>query len=390
MAAFTSTGGDLYTPIGVYRGNTDGLLTSTNATHNWTTLESTTTFEYDAFANDQDTPGQHTVRIKTGSGLTGGMKLERKEGKEGLHPRLYFKYVKSKMTKLQKERLKDRLGKLRKIIPTVKELGQQALYETLAKELALIVKQSEIVACGIELTISKVVIERFRYSVNEQVKIGLVELSDYDRLLPDTVVRKIRQCWKYGLFHKYWVLYTDHKVKEDTDGKKKKVEKLKTNEQKIKEKDPILFGTLEHDPDTFYFIADWEDEYCDLTLSKFLDTIREDDPEFAMDRIPEIDEEMVRSIIAEVDRKEGRLANTNSKNFKMLAEEEKIENSSSMSPTRKKIALARLRAGANVKEAKKAVKKTGQFLWKKVSSVPEAAKDTLETVKDFFLDKFRR
>jgi hypothetical protein len=39
-----------------------------------------------------------------------------------------------------------------------------------------------------------------------------------------------------------------------------------------KAKDPILFGVLKGTRN-LYFIGDWIDEYCDLTLDKFLSTL---------------------------------------------------------------------------------------------------------------------
>ena len=47
-------------------------------------------------------------------------------------------------------------------------------------------------------------------------------------------------------------------------------------------KDPILFGTFEQKIngiydicDRFYYIGDWEDEYCDLTLTKMVQKMSE-------------------------------------------------------------------------------------------------------------------
>src|SRR5699024_9424503 len=45
------------------------------------------------------------------------------------------------------------------------------------------------------------------------------------------------------------------------------------------EKDPILFGTFQDKNsqtviDRFYFLGDWEDEYCDLTLDKMVNKMK--------------------------------------------------------------------------------------------------------------------
>jgi hypothetical protein len=47
-----------------------------------------------------------------------------------------------------------------------------------------------------------------------------------------------------------------------------------SSEEKQKMKDPILFGYIK-ETDRLYFIADWEDEYCDLTFDEIVDVIGE-------------------------------------------------------------------------------------------------------------------
>lgn len=51
-------------------------------------------------------------------------------------------------------------------------------------------------------------------------------------------------------------------------------------EKERREKDPIIFGTFQNkDTDTiidrFYYLGDWVDEFCDLTLDKFVNEMSE-------------------------------------------------------------------------------------------------------------------
>ena len=46
----------------------------------------------------------------------------------------------------------------------------------------------------------------------------------------------------------------------------------KVEREEAKRKDPILFGVLAGSR-KLYYITDWVDEYCDLSLEKFVDTI---------------------------------------------------------------------------------------------------------------------
>lgn len=58
------------------------------------------------------------------------------------------------------------------------------------------------------------------------------------------------------------------------DPKKKNTEL--TKKEKEKKRDPILFGIIKHSRN-FYYIGDWIDEYCDLTLKEAV-LIIEDKP----------------------------------------------------------------------------------------------------------------
>jgi hypothetical protein len=47
-----------------------------------------------------------------------------------------------------------------------------------------------------------------------------------------------------------------------------------SSDEKSKMRDPILFGYIK-ETDRLYFIADWEDEYCDLTFDEIIDVVGE-------------------------------------------------------------------------------------------------------------------
>ena len=62
-----------------------------------------------------------------------------------------------------------------------------------------------------------------------------------------------------------YVLYTDYSKKEE-----------RVIEEERREHDPILFGTFQSRKnkvciDRFYYLGDWVDEYCDLTLDKMIE-----------------------------------------------------------------------------------------------------------------------
>ena len=70
-----------------------------------------------------------------------------------------------------------------------------------------------------------------------------------------------------GIFDELYVVFTDYTGKEE-----RKVEKER------RDKDPILFGVFKNNAvvaDRFYFLGDWVDEYCDLTLDKLIDQYKD-------------------------------------------------------------------------------------------------------------------
>lgn len=72
-----------------------------------------------------------------------------------------------------------------------------------------------------------------------------------------------------GIFDKMYIVFTDYTKREE-----RRVEAIK------REKDPILFGTFQDAAtrtvvERFYFIGDWTDEYCDLTLDKMVAVVKE-------------------------------------------------------------------------------------------------------------------
>lgn len=239
-----------------------------------------------------------------------------------IHPQMYFKFVKSKMTKMQQKEMHERLSKLQKLVKEAKNLGQKALYEELATKVAMTVKEQEMNVCGIEYIVPKSIIEKYMYKVKD-VDIKLSKLENYTRPIPANVSKRLKKVQELELFDNYWVLYLDYKDKIDIDNNKKKESSdKKTNKEKIKEKDPILFGVQNYEPDKFYFIIDWIDEYCDLTLDKFVDTIKKDDPNYNLNSIDEMTPKLMQKLIQESKERFERLQKTNQGNFKDLMKEE--------------------------------------------------------------------
>lgn len=238
-----------------------------------------------------------------------------------IHPRLYFRFVKSKLNKLQERKLNERLLRLQKFVKSAEGLGQKALFEEFSRKIAITVREQELYACGIEYFVDKSVVEKYRHKVKD-VTIGFSKLENFDRPVPDRVAKKVKKLQELKMFDEYLILYLNYTEKKDVGNKKKVESPLKTNKEKIKEKDPIIFGVQTYLPEKLYFIADWVDEYCDLTLDKLLEDVKKDDPDYNVKNIDDIDEDYIKRMVQESRERHLRLRGTNNSNFKSHMEEE--------------------------------------------------------------------
>lgn len=253
-------------------------------------------------AIEHETPAGSVVQVKS-----------KPKGEFGVKPQHYFRFIKSKLTVMEQDKLQRRLTNLKLMVVDAQDLDQRALYEKLCEVLAVVVRESEAVACGIDTWIDKKTIEKFRLKVVGKV-VKFESFDKFPRLVPKAPKAKIAAAMRKNLFDEYWILYVDY------TGDKQ--EELKTNKEKIRNKDPIVFGRYLYQPDRYYAIADWVDEHCDITLDKIVDVLSKDDPTFALTDVPDLDRAEIEKIKAEVLARTKRLQDTNSSNYKKLMEDE--------------------------------------------------------------------
>lgn len=173
------------------------------------------------------------------------------EKKEGMKPSLYFKFVKKKLRILEKKSMQRRIDKIEKLAQEAIENGQEALSEEFLKKLSKEVRESEMYVKGFKVFLESEYIDRFK---NKVADVKLTKLEDYKGIIPRKAVMRKKK--SEDLFDEYYIIHTVNS------------EKL-TEEEK---KDPILFGRI-NESDRYYFIDDWEDKYCDLTLDDVIDKL---------------------------------------------------------------------------------------------------------------------
>lgn len=157
------------------------------------------------------------------------------------------------------------------LLKKFKTTNQIAAAKKLLFNLDCCEKEIKLIKMGIDTFIYEDDIKYFidKVATND---VRLIELDLYEREVPDEVAEIIEKV--KPLFTSLWVLYTDYaQSRKAKESKRQIVEKARIS------KDPILFGVMMDEEnrtinERYYFLADWVDEYCDLTLEKFLDKMR--------------------------------------------------------------------------------------------------------------------
>ena len=181
-----------------------------------------------------------------------------------LTPSEYFDFVKGRKQTVTDEDLSKVYDNCLDLLNKYKVTGQIKGMKKLIFHLQCIEAEREIVKMGITTFIYRDDIEEYIDNVaSDTVKI--IELQNYEREIPDEIVDVIAKV--RDKFDQLYVLFTDYTGKVE-----RQVEKER------RQKDPILFGTFQDKKsrtviDRFYFLGDWEDEYCDLTLDKMVNEV---------------------------------------------------------------------------------------------------------------------
>ena len=182
-----------------------------------------------------------------------------------LSPSDYFNLVKEKKNTIDDQALQQIYDNCLTLLNKYRITGQTKAVKKLIFHLECIEKEHEIIKSGINTFVYRDDIEEFIESVSKDV-VKIIELENYEREIPDDIVTLVGNV--KDKFDKFYVVFTDYTGK---------VERQVTKERQ--DKDPILFGTLQDKEtdtviDRFYYIGDWEDEYCDLTLDKMVNAVK--------------------------------------------------------------------------------------------------------------------
>lgn len=188
------------------------------------------------------------------------------DGDKGYHPNLVFTYIKKKFAPLSRIPLERRLKAIEKAFDKAVENGQEALGKKILKELAVDMREAVMVAKGVKSFVERDDILKYKYKVRGG-HIADTLLKDFTRPIPDKVMarkKEVEECFDGFVVYHYW----NDKIEEA------RPDKL-SGEEKSKMRDPILFGYIK-EVNRLYFVADWKDEYCDLTFREMVQAMGKD------------------------------------------------------------------------------------------------------------------
>jgi hypothetical protein len=228
-----------------------------------------------------------------------------------VEPVEYFKILKNKMADVTAKALADQLNTVSAQIIAANRVGQKNFMERLAFVHNVIAKEQILLANGLSKYVYKEDISYFLDNVKPKNSIKIIELERYPRAIPLEVLHKIDHVKSLNIFDDFCVVFTD--LTDATYETPSEKEFVKRN------RDPIIFGFFKEQTshlkhDRFYFVVDWEDEYCDLTFTKMLEKMASMDMENVEKEIsvdPVYLQELVNNTLASIGKGKPRQLSEN-------------------------------------------------------------------------------
>lgn len=195
------------------------------------------------------------------------MATKEKEKIKELDPELYFKDIKERIKTNKDEDFKKLHDVLKVQMDKAFKLKQNKLLQKLLFTYDVLEKEKKAYDLGIRTFVYRTDVDYYIKEVEKNV-VKIIDLKGYPREIPDEVAEIVAKLNKEKIFDEYYVVFTDYTGEVESQVKEER-----------RRKDPILFGIFKTEAygrqlhDRFYYIADWEDEFCDLTLVKMVDAM---------------------------------------------------------------------------------------------------------------------
>lgn len=162
----------------------------------------------------------------------------------------FFKAVKA--SAIDTVKYSDRVNNYLNALTHAKNNNQEALVQDIQQKIDEIKYESILYAGGFTTVITEEQVVKFYKECQKGLE--LTWIRNFIRVIPEKATNKKKEADALDVFDNYCILHFDPEKKA----------------YKEEEKDPILFGVIRGSR-KLYYIADWVDEYCDLTLEQFIE-----------------------------------------------------------------------------------------------------------------------
>lgn len=201
--------------------------------------------------------------------------------KNKLSIRKFFKKIKilKDDNSVRKSDLYHELQEIEIKINSAKALGQTILVDKLNGLLSDLKREQDILESVDNDGLKFVYLEQLKkYIKSVENKITkIVNLEDYERIIPEKNVKEILKYKNANIFDKYVVVFNDTTNFMENSKVKEEVERVRKEAR-----DPIVFGCFYNEVtvsgnkvkqpgDKLYFITEWEDEDCNISLSEIIE-----------------------------------------------------------------------------------------------------------------------
>lgn len=170
----------------------------------------------------------------------------------------FFKAVKLEASNL--ELVAERAAGYELALIRARATGQTALLERLQEGIEAVRAETRLMDLGLTRVLPEATLVEFVKKSPKGLRLDWVQ--NFTRHIPDDVLERKKQCDAERVFDNYVVLHYDPDAKSYAE----------TRKEAAARKDPILFGVLAGRRQ-LYFVGEWVDEYCDLSLDQIADVL---------------------------------------------------------------------------------------------------------------------
>lgn len=164
------------------------------------------------------------------------------------------------------------LQRIEKYIESLNVTGQKGTIRIACMNLLIQNLENKLLIDG---RFTKYVTEEQAVNFIRQSKRGLALdlMKDFPRVIPEDVIEKFKEAEELKVFDNYLILHYLPKKEQKNRGMTQEQMEAQRKKEIERKKDPILFGVIRGSR-RLYYIADWIDDYCDLTLDEFMKAIQ--------------------------------------------------------------------------------------------------------------------